>query len=102
LFQRLQRWKTLVYKGLLKMPALDLTDEQRAVRDGLAQLSPLTILQLIYRQKVHEGNAKDYEFFRQVDASGHKDTRRTLRNRDWLVMLPENTGIITHDIRRDQ
>jgi hypothetical protein len=34
--------------------------------------------------------------------SGHEDTKRTLRNKDWLAMPPENTGIVTHDIHRDQ
>jgi NTE family protein len=63
-------------------------------------------LQSIYQQKAYEGNTKDYEFsgtsMREHWQSGHEDTKRTLRNKDWLAMPPENTGIVTHDIHRDQ
>jgi NTE family protein len=106
MFQRLQRWKTRAYRALLKIPEADLTDEERQMRDKLARLPALTILQLIYQQKTYEGNAKDYEFsrtsMREHWDSGHEDTRRTLTRKHWLEMPPENTGIITHDIHHDR
>jgi NTE family protein len=106
MFQRLQRWKTRAYRALLKIPEADLTDEERAMRDKLATLPALTVLQLIYQQKSYEGNAKDYEFsrtsMREHWDSGHGDTKRTLTHKSWLEMPPENTGIITHDIHRDR
>jgi NTE family protein len=105
MFQRLQRWKTRAYKALLKVPDADLTDEERAMRDKLATLPALTILQLIYQQKAYEGNAKDYEFsgtsMREHWASGLLDTERTLMRKDWVTMPPPNTGIVTRDIHRE-
>jgi NTE family protein len=106
MFQRLQRWKTRAYRALMKIPEADLTDEERAMRDKLAMLPALTVLQLIYQQKTYEGDAKDYEFsrtsMREHWQSGHVDTKRTLTHKHWLEMPPENTGILTHDIHRDR
>jgi NTE family protein len=106
MFQRLQRWKMRAYKALQKVPEAELSDADRAMRDKLAKLPALTILQLIYQQKAYEGNAKDYEFsgtsMREHWQSGHEDTKRTLRHKHWLEMPPENTGIVTHDIHRDR
>ncbi len=106
MFQRLQRWKTRAYQALLKVPDEDLTDAERAMRNKLAKLPDLTILQLVYQQKAYEGNAKDYEFsgtsMREHWQSGYEDTRRTLHHKHWLAMPPENTGIITHDIHRER
>ena len=105
MFQRLQRWKTRAYKALLKVPEAELTDEERAMRDKLAKLPALTILQLIYQQKAYEGSARDYEFsstsMRDHWLSGHEDTKRTLGRKDWLAMPPPNTGIITHDVHKE-
>jgi NTE family protein len=105
MFQRLQRWKTRAYRALLKVPEADLTDEERAMRDKLAKLPVLTVLHLIYQQKSYEGNAKDYEFsgdsMREHWDSGHADTKRTLTRKDWLAMPPDGTGLITHDVHRD-
>ena len=105
MFQRLQRWKTRTYHALLKVPDGELTDEERHMRDKLAKLPALTILQLIYQQKSYEGNAKDYEFsgtsMREHWGSGHADTQRTLTRKDWLSMPPEDMGIVTHDVHRE-
>src|ERR1700744_3230362 len=105
MFQRLQRWKTRAYRALLKIPDADLTDEERSMRDKLARLPALPLLQLVYQQKAYEGNAKDYEFsgtsMREHWQSGHEDTSRTLERKHWLDMPPDDTSIITHDIHRD-
>jgi NTE family protein len=106
MFQRLQRWKTRAYKALLKIPEADLTEEERKMRDDLATLPAMTILQLIYQQKAYEGSAKDYEFsgtsMREHWRSGHEDTRRTLMRKDWLAMPPDNTGIQSFDVHKER
>ncbi len=105
MFQRLQRWKKRAYQALLKVPDDLLTDDERKMRDNLAQLPEMTILQLIYQQKTYEGDAKDFEFsgtsMREHWQSGYQDTKRSLGRKDWLAMPPDGTGIITHDVHRD-
>jgi len=38
MFARLQRWKTRAYEALVKVPDAELSDEQRAMREKLADL----------------------------------------------------------------
>jgi NTE family protein len=103
--QRLMRWKKRAYQALLKVPEELLTDEERAMKEKLADLPEATILQLIYQQKSYEGEAKDYEFsgtsMREHWQSGFEDTRHTLQRRDWLEMPPPGVGIVSHDVHRD-
>ena len=91
-------------KLLAKIPQDRLDPEERALRDELADLPEITILQMIYQQMAYEGQAKDYEFsgtsMREHWDSGYADTRRTLRHRDWLAMAPEDGGVIVHDVHR--
>ena len=105
MFKRLQRWKKRTYQALAKVPDELLTDEERGMRDRLAALPEMTVLQLIYQQKSYEGDAKDYEFsgtsMREHWDSGYEDTKRTLRRKDWLAMPPVGTGILTHDVHHD-
>ena len=105
MFSRLQRWKKRTYQALLKVPDEHLSDDERAMRDKLATLPEMTVLQLIYQQKSYEGDAKDYEFsgtsMRDHWQSGFEDTKRTLLRKDWLAMPPAGTGILTHDVHRD-
>src|ERR1700729_1427626 len=62
MFARLQRWKTRAYEALVKVPEADLSDEQRVMRDRLANLPQATILQMIYQRRNYETNTRDYEF----------------------------------------
>jgi NTE family protein len=105
MFARLQRWKTRAYEALLKVPDADLTDEQRAMREKLSDLPQATILQLIYQQKSYEGNARDYEFsadsMHEHWKNGHEDTVSTLQRKEWLKMPPDNVGVVTHDVHRE-
>src|ERR1700744_3378512 len=105
MFQRLQRWKTRAYRALLKIPDADLTDEERQMLEKLSDLPVPSIIQLIYQQQAYEGNGKDYEFsgpsMREHWAIGHEDTTGSLGHKDWLVIPPDDTSIITHDIHRD-
>jgi NTE family protein len=103
--QRLMRWKKRAYQALLKVPEDLLTDEERAMKEKLADLPEATILQLIYQQKSYEGEAKDYEFsgtsMREHWQSGFEDTKHTLQRKDWLEMPPHGVGIVSHDVHRD-
>ena len=105
MFARLQRWKSRAYEALVKVPYADLTEEQRAMREKLADLPQATILQLIYQQKSYEGNARDYEFsadsMHEHWKNGHEDTVSTLQRKDWLKMPPANVGVVTHDVHRE-
>src|SRR5690348_3690959 len=78
------------YKALLKIPEAQLSDYERSMRDSLADLPEITILQMIYQQKAYEGDSKDYEFsatsMREHWQSGLEDTRGTLKRRDWLAL----------------
>ncbi|RYJ02283.1 MAG: patatin-like phospholipase family protein, partial [Acetobacteraceae bacterium] len=104
-FTRQRQWQLRLKRALAKVPEAALTAEEKAMRDQLATLPQLAILQLVYQAKVYEGQAKDYEFgpetMREHWASGHEDTVRTLARRDWLQLPPEDPGIVTHDLHRE-
>ena len=104
MFQRLQRWKRRAYQALLKVPEGDLTDEEHAMRDKLANMPAHSIVQLIYQQKTYEGDAKDAEFsgtsMRDHRLSGHEDTKRSLTHKRWLT-IPSEGGLVTYDVHRD-
>jgi len=106
MFQRLQRWKTRAHRALLKVPKADLTAEEQVMLDKLADLPVHTIIQLIYQQQAHEGNGKVYEFSRismhEHWTIGHEDTVSSLSHNDWLVIPPDNGGIVTYDVHRDR
>ncbi|MBL6456563.1 DUF3734 domain-containing protein [Belnapia sp. T6] len=104
-YTRHRRWQLRLRAALAKVPEAALTEEERALRDSLARLPRLAILQMVYQARAYEGQAKDYEFgpetMREHWASGHEDTVRTLARRDWLELPPEETGIVTHDLHRE-
>jgi NTE family protein len=105
-YRRMHVWKTRLYQALAKVPEEALSDEQRKMRDQLADLPEITILHLIYQQKAYEGHAKDYEFsatsMREHWQSGYEDTKRTLKRKSWLEMPPEGAGIVVHDVHRQE
>ena len=76
------------------------------MRDSLADLPEITILQMIYQQKAYEGDSKDHEFsatsMREHWQSGLEDTRRTLKRRDWLALPEQGMGIVVHDVHRER
>jgi NTE family protein len=106
MFQRLQRWKTRAHRALLKVPEADLTDEERAMLENLADLPVHTIIQLICQPQVHEGTGRDYDFsgssMREHWMMGHEDTVASLSHKEWLVIPPPNGGIVTYDVHRDR
>ena len=104
-YMRMNNLKADYYKALLKIPDDQLSDHERRMRQALADLPEITILQLIYQQKAYEGDAKDHEFsgtsMREHWMSGLEDTKRTLKRRDWIKMPDEGMGIIIHDVHRE-
>jgi NTE family protein len=105
-YRKMNNLKASLYKALQKIPEAELSVDERAMRESLAHLSGITILQLIYQQKTYEGDSKDYDFsatsMREHWMSGLEDTRRTLMRRDWLAMPPEGMGIVVHDVHRER
>jgi len=105
-YRRIHNWKTMLRKALNKVPEEHCSAEERRLREELADLPDITILQLIYQQKAYEGHAKDYEFsgtsMREHWQSGYEDTKRTLKRKDWLAIPPEGAGIVVHDVHREE
>jgi NTE family protein len=105
-YRRMNDLKTSLYKALAKVPDDQLSAEERATRDQLADLPEIAILQMIYQQTAYEGHAKDYEFsatsMREHWQSGLDDTRRTLKRRDWLEMPPQGAGVVIYDVHRER
>jgi NTE family protein len=103
-YKRLQSWKARTYKALAKVPDDKLTEEERKLRDELANLPEITIIQLIYQQQAYEGHAKDYEFsgtsMNEHWQSGYDDTSNTLKQRHWLSLPAPRDGILVHDVHR--
>ena len=91
-------------KLLDKVPEDQLDDAEKSLKKHLKHLPRVTILQLIYQQTAYETQSKDYEFsgtsMRDHWESGYRDTERTLRHRDWLMMPEEEGALVTHDIHR--
>jgi NTE family protein len=104
-YRRIQTWKKRLHLALEKVPEDRLSDEERKLKDELANMPEITILQMIYQQKAYEGHAKDYEVsgtsMREHWQSGYEDTKRTLRRKDWLAMPPHGAGIVVHDVHRE-
>ncbi|MDE2457958.1 MAG: patatin-like phospholipase family protein [Rhodospirillales bacterium] len=102
-FLETHQLKRALYDALEKIPAAELSDEQRAMKAALKQLPEINILQLIYQQKAYEGDAKDYEFSRMSMKehwrTGYYDTRNTLAHKDWL-QFNGTPGIRCFDLHR--
>jgi len=104
-YRRMHNLKSRLYQALCKIPADQLDEADRHLKQELADLPEITILQIIYQQKAYEGHAKDHEFsgtsMREHWQSGYEDTRRTLKRQDWLELPPAGCGIIVHDVHRE-
>ncbi|MFT0892835.1 patatin-like phospholipase family protein [Pseudochelatococcus sp. G4_1912] len=103
-YRQLHDWKSKLVALLGKVPDELLSDDDRYLRHQLSAMPEITILHLIYQQKAYEGHAKDYEFsgtsMREHWSSGYEDTKRTLKQRDWLEMPPQGAGIVVHDVHQ--
>ncbi|WP_426535382.1 patatin-like phospholipase family protein [Bradyrhizobium sp. McL0615] len=105
-YKQMNNLKTDLHKALQKVPEDRLSEHERSLRDRLADLPEITILQMIYQQKAYEGDSKDHEFsatsMREHWQSGLEDTRRTLKRRDWLALPEQGMGIVVHDVHRER
>ncbi|MFC7554189.1 DUF3734 domain-containing protein [Pseudoroseomonas wenyumeiae] len=103
-YRRIRALELELRRALALVPEERLDEGQRALRQRLERLPEVVILHLIYRQQVHEGQAKDYEFstgaMREHWRAGLEDTRATLRHGHWLAMPPPGSGIQVHDLHR--
>ena len=104
-YRKTHNLKAALFKALSRVPEDQLSDEERQLKAAIGNLPEIAILQLIYQQKAYEGDAKDHEFsgtsMREHWMSGHEDTKRTLKRRDWIRMPEEGMGIIIHDVHRE-
>ncbi len=104
-YTRVHKLQQALRDALALIPQDRLSPEQREHKAELDHLPAINIIQLIYRQKAYEGDAKDYEFSRLSMKdhwrTGYFDTRNTLQHKDWLTISELDDGIATHDIHRD-
>ncbi len=102
-FLETHKLKQALRDALDKLPDTELSTEQLAMKEELRHLPEINILQLIYKQKAYEGDAKDYEFSRismkEHWRSGYYDTRNTLIHKDWL-QFQGKPGIRSFDQHR--
>jgi NTE family protein len=105
-FRRIHNWQVALYQVLSRVPEENMTDQDRELKGKLARLPDIAILHIIYQQKAYEGHAKDYEFsgtsMREHWQSGYEDTKRTLKHQKWLTMPPPGSGIVVHDVHREE
>ncbi len=103
-YRRMLDWKMKLHHALAKIPDDQLTDEERRMKDELADLPAINIVHMIYQQKSYEGHAKDHEFsgtsMREHWMSGLEDTHRTLSQRHWLEIPQPGTGIKVHNVHQ--
>ncbi len=103
-FMRTHKLKQALYEALCLVPEERLSEAQRQQRVELASLPDVNIMQLIYRQKAYEGDAKDYEFSRLSMKdhwrSGYQDTSNTLLRKEWFKTATGGDGIHSHDIHQ--
>jgi NTE family protein len=102
-FLETHRLKQELHMALQMIPDEQLSPAQRDLKASMSCLPEINILQLIYKQKAYEGDAKDYEFSRismkEHWRSGYYDTRNTLAHQDWLSFTGTG-GIRSFDIHR--
>lgn len=102
-FLQTHRLQQALREALHMIPEDQLSPVQREMKDGLAKLPEINIVQLIYQQKAYEGDAKDYEFSRismkEHWRTGYFDTRSTLEHTDWAGFTGKG-GIRSFDIHR--
>ncbi|WP_082747579.1 patatin-like phospholipase family protein [Bradyrhizobium macuxiense] len=104
-YRKTYNLRTALHNALSKIPDDQLSEEERQLKKANSRLPGITLLQLIYQQKAYEGDAKDHEFsgtsMREHWASGHEDTKRSLKRRDWIKMPENGMGIVIHDVHRE-
>lgn len=79
---------------------IGLSAEEQALLDKLCQEADVDIVQIIYRDKAHGGQAREMEFSRPTmeahRAAGRRDVKRALARHDWQAQ-PGRGGIHSID-----
>ena len=105
-YRRMYDQDQTIRRLLDRIPDAQLSPAEREMKARLAVLPEFAILHLIYEQAAYEGEAKDYEFsaasMREHWNSGYRDTVQTLRHRDWLAVPQPGSGIVVHDVHREE
>ncbi|HWA80016.1 MAG TPA: patatin-like phospholipase family protein [Acetobacteraceae bacterium] len=103
-FQMLRAKNVQLRALLAKLKDDQLSPEERALKERLADLPEISLIHMIYQKAAYEGQAKDYEFsalsMREHWDSGYRDTVRTLRHKTWLQIPSEEEGLVVHDVHR--
>jgi NTE family protein len=106
-YSQQHRQNLLLRRLLDKVPEAALNEEEeRALKQQLADLPEIAILHLIYQQAAYEGQAKDHELSAESMGdhweSGYGDTMQTLNRKDWLTMPAADGGLVIHDVHRGE
>ena len=93
-----------IHSLMQRLPDADLTDAELVMKRRLEKHPKVSILLLIYQQAAYEGQSKDFDFnpamMREHWQAGFRDTRRSLRRREWLKLPEDGDGIVVHDVHR--
>jgi NTE family protein len=104
-FKKKQLLRRATAKLLAKMPPDLLQTPEADILAAEADEKVYNLIQLIYRAKNYEGNAKDYEFSRRTMEehwrSGYNDAVRTLRHPEVLQRPNGSDGVFTFDLAFD-
>jgi NTE family protein len=104
-FKKKQLLRRAIAKLLGKIPPKLLQTPEADVLAAEADEKVYNLIQLIYRAKNYEGNAKDYEFSRRTMEehwrSGYNDAVRTLRHPEVLQRPNGSDGVFTFDLAFD-
>ncbi len=104
-FKKKQLLRRAAAKLLAKMPPDLLQTPAADILAAEADEHVYNLIQLIYRAKNYEGNAKDYEFSRRTMEehwrSGYNDAVRTLRHPEVLQRPNGSDGVFTFDLAFD-
>lgn len=89
---------------IAKLPK-DLLDDPEVIRlKDFAEVAPIDIVHLIYRQSPFDRESKDYEFSRETMLerweAGRRDMEDTLTHPDWLKRAGRDEGATQYDLTR--
>ncbi|MGU3285124.1 patatin-like phospholipase family protein [Methylobacterium mesophilicum] len=102
---REHRAKTAFRRLAAKLPPELREDPDVAFLSEVSRENAVAIMQVIYRRKSYESNAKDYEFSRQTMlehwAAGLGDVQRAHRHHGWMAHGRLADGITAFDLTRD-
>lgn len=89
---------------IAKLPQDLLDDPSVTQLKDFAEVAPLDIVHLIYRQSPSDRESKDYEFSRETMLerweAGRRDMRDTLTHPDWLKRAGHDRGATQYDLAR--